>query len=350
MMRGVVFTGNSTLDLVEFPDPEPGPRDVVLEIKASGMCGSDLKLYRPPAGAAFKALGLVDSGQPVIAGHEPCGVVAAVGKDVDGRIVKVGDRVTLHHYQGCWNCPECRSGWTQMCERTATVYGVTGNGGHAPYMRAAIETVVHLPEELSFPTGAAISCGTGTAYGALLRLGVSARDTIAIFGQGPVGLSATQLAAAMGARVIAIDVSAERANAAKDFGAVHVIDASSEDPVEAIMALTGGKGANKALDTSGSAPGRSAAVRCASKWGSVCFVGEGGEVTLNVSPDIIRKQLTLVGSWTLNSADVPDCIRFIADHGLDVDKLFTDRWTLDQADEAYKAFDKQAAGKGVFVN
>lgn len=116
------------------------------------------------------------------------------------------------------------------------------------------------------------------------------------------------------------------------------------------MALTGGKGAPKALDTSGSAPGRSAAVRCASAWGRVCFVGEGGEVTLNVSPEIIRKQLTLVGSWTLNSAAVADCIKFIADHGLDVDKLFTDRWTLDQADVAYKAFDKQAAGKGVFVN
>ena len=349
-MRGVVFTGDSKLELIEFPDPTPGPRDVVLEIKASGMCGSDLKLYRPPAGAAFAALGLKDSGAPVIAGHEPCGVVAAVGHDVDPRTVRVGDRVTLHHYQGCWTCPQCRTGWTQMCDRTAIVYGVTGHGGHAPYMRAAVETVVALPDEVSFTTGAAISCGTGTAYGALLRLNVSARDTVAIFGQGPVGLSATQLAAAMGARVIAVDVSAERAQLAKDFGAAHVIDASAEDPVEAIMALTNGKGAGKALDTSGAAAGRSAAVRCASAWGMVCFVGEGGEVTLNVSPEIIRKQLTLVGSWTLSSAAQADCVRFIADHGIEVDKLFTDRWTLDRAEEAYKAFDKQAAGKGVFVN
>ena len=349
-MRGVVFTGNSSLELIEFPDPTPGPRDVVLEIKASGMCGSDLKLYRPPAGAAFKALGLKDSGAPVIAGHEPCGVVAAVGRDVDSRTVRVGARVTLHHYQGCWTCPQCRTGWTQMCERTAIVYGVTGHGGHAPYMRAAVETLVELPEEVSFPTGAAISCGTGTAYGALLRLDVSARDTIVIVGQGPVGLSATQLAAAMGARVIAVDVSAERAQRAKEFGAAHAIDASALDPVEAIMALTGGKGARKALDTSGAAKGRSAAVRCASAWGKVCFVGEGGDVTLNVSPEIIRKQLTIFGSWTVNSADQSACVRFIADHGLEVDKLFTDRWTFDQADAAYKAFDKQAAGKGVFVN
>ena len=154
----------------------------------------------------------------------------------------------------------------------------------------------------------------------------------------------------MGARVIAIDVSGERAKAAIDFGAAHVVDASATDPVEAIMALTGGKGAGKALDTSGAAAGRSAAVRCASAWGMVCFVGEGGDVTLNVSPELIRKQLTLVGSWTLNSAAQVDCVRFIADHGIKVDKLFTDRWTLDNAAAAYQSFDKQAAGKGVFIN
>ena len=349
-MRAVVFTGNSTLELVEFPDPIPGPRDVVLEIKASGMCGSDLKLYRPPAGAAFKALGLVDNGEPVIAGHEPCGIIAAVGKDVDPRTARIGDRVTLHHYQGCMTCPECRSGWTQMCDRTAIIYGVTGHGGHAPYMRAAVETVFALPEEISFATGAAISCGTGTAFGALLRLDLSARDTIVIVGQGPVGLSATQFAAAMGARVIAVDVSPDRAAAAKEFGAEQAIDASAGDTVDAIMAMTGGRGANKVLDTSGSPAGRLAAVRSAARWGTVCLVGEGGEMTLNVSIDVIRKQLTIVGSWTVNSAKLADCIRFIADHGLDVDRLFTDRWRLDQAEEAYKAFDKQAAGKGVFIN
>ena len=349
-MKGVVFTGDSTLALVDFPDPTPGPRDVVLEIKASGMCGSDLKLYRPPAGAAFKALGLVDNGEPVIAGHEPCGIIAAVGKDVDPRTARIGDRVTLHHYQGCMACPECRSGWTQMCDRTAIIYGVTGHGGHAPYMRAAVETVFALPEEVSFSTGAAISCGTGTAYGALLRLDLSARDTIVIVGQGPVGLSATQLASAMGARVIAVDVSSERAALAKTFGAADAIDASAGDPVEAIMALTGGKGAKKVLETSGAPAGRSAAVRSAARWGTVCLVGEGGEMTLNVSIDVIRKQLTIVGSWTVNSAKLADCIRFIADHGLEVERLFTDRWTLDRAEDAYKAFDKQAAGKGVFIN
>ncbi len=348
-MHGVVFTGNSTLDLVHFDDPTPGPTEVILEIKASGLCGSDLKLYRPPKGAAFKALGLKDSGQPIIAGHEPCGVVAAVGSDVPPRKVRVGDRVMVHHYHGCGTCPHCRTGWTQMCEQGAMLYGVTGHGGHAPYMKVPASTLMPLPEELSFSTGAAISCGTGTAFGALVRMNVNARDTIAIFGQGPVGLSATQLATAMGAQVIAVDISADRVARATEFGATHAIDASAADPVEAIRELTGGKGVGRALDTSGASSGRSGAVRSAAPWGVVCFVGEGGDVTLNVSPEIIRKQLTIVGSWTTSNVGQAECARFIADRGLPVDNLFTDRWTLDQADEAYRVFDAQASGKAVFL-
>ena len=348
-MKGVVFTGNSTLELVDVDDPAPGPSDVVLEIKASGLCGSDLKLYRPPAGAAFAALGLKSDGKPIIAGHEPCGVIAAVGSDVSPRAARAGDRVLVHHYGGCNTCPHCRTGWTQMCEAGAAVYGVTAHGGHAPYMKVPVATVMPLPAELSFSTGAAISCGTGTAFGALVRLGVNARDTVAIFGQGPVGLSATQLARAMGARVIAVDVSAERAARATAFGADYAIDASTTDPVVAIRELTDGKGVGRALDTSGAAAGRSAAVRAAAAWGVVCFVGEGGEVTLNVSPDIIRKQLTITGSWTTSNTGLADCARFIADRGLAIDDLFTDRWTLDQAEEAYRVFDAQASGKAVFL-
>ena len=249
-MQGVVFTGDRTLDLVSFDDPEPGPGEVVLEIKASGLCGSDLKFYRAPKNGGLEALGFKGGGGPVIAGHEPCGVVAAVGRGIDPRMAKIGDRVMVHHYYGCNVCPHCRTGWTQMCVEGPVVYGLTGHGGHAPYMKVPVRTLVDLPEELSFSTGAAISCGTGTAYGALVRMNLSARDTVAIFGQGPVGLSATQLAAAMGARVIAVDISASRAARAADFGAHHSIDSSQVDPVEAIRELTGGRGASCSLASS----------------------------------------------------------------------------------------------------
>src|SRR5208337_1154026 len=132
-----------------------------------------------------------------------------------------------------------------MCLEGSIVFGANGNGGHARYMKVPVHTLVPLPDALSFETGAAISCGTGTAYGALKRLNLQGGEIIAIFGQGPVGLSATQLAVAMGARVIALDISPERRKLACEFGANEVIDARSNNPVEAIRELTHGEGAHR---------------------------------------------------------------------------------------------------------
>ena len=337
-MRGVVFTGDRNLEIRQFEDPTPGPGEVVLEIKASGMCGSDLHVYRAP-----------HDGTAIIAGHEPCGVVAAVGPGVPESEAKVGDRVMNHHYGGCGVCKHCRGGWGQLCLDGTTVYGRTGHGAHAQYMKVPARTVVPLPEELSFATGAAISCGTGTAYGALQRLNISGRDTIAIFGQGPVGLSATQLAAAMGARVIALDIGEERRQMAKEFGADEVIDPSADDPVAAIRDLTHGEGSELSLDCSSAPTARRAAVQCVRTWGTACFVGERGEVTLDVSNDLLRRQVTLVGSWTFSSMGQSECAHFVSTRGIDVDRLFTHRYTLDEAEDAYKLFDTQTVGKGVFL-
>jgi threonine dehydrogenase-like Zn-dependent dehydrogenase len=307
-----------------------------------------LKSYRAKGGPA--ALGFKAAGGPVIAGHEPCGVVVAVGQGVDKKQARAGQRAMVHHYRGCGACPQCQTGWMQRCdEGVAEVYGVTGHGAHAKYMKCPARTLVTLPDELSFDAGAAISCGTGTAWGALHRLGLQGRHTIAIFGQGPVGLSATQLAAAMGAEVIALDTSPERLKRAKEFGAAHVLDPSqTNDVVGAVKNLTHGRGAHASLDASSSPQARREAVRCVRTWGSACFVGEGGEVTLDVSNDLLRRQVTLIGSWTFSTVGQADCARYIADRGIDVDKLFTETWKLDQAVEAYQLFDKQNSGKGVF--
>ncbi|HEY7436113.1 MAG TPA: alcohol dehydrogenase catalytic domain-containing protein, partial [Methylomirabilota bacterium] len=241
-MRGVVFTGNRQLELRDFPDPTPGPGEVVLEIKASGMCGSDLKFYRAD-GNETAALGLGGSGKKVIAGHEPCGVIAAIGPGVSETEGRVGQRVMNHHYAGCGRCKHCRVGWSQLCKAGITVFGATGDGAHAKYMKVPARTNVPLPDELSFEEGAAVSCGSGTAYGALKRIDVSGRDTLAVFGQGPVGLSATLLGVAMGARIIAVDIAPERLALAKQFGADALVNSRETDPVQAIKELTHGEGA-----------------------------------------------------------------------------------------------------------
>jgi len=347
-MKAVYFLGNRQIEIRDVPDPTPGPGEVVLEIRASGMCGSDLKYYRSSGGADAIGLGR-RSPAPIIAGHEPCGVIAALGPGVGGPLYRVGARVMNHHYAGCGGCRHCRSGWTQMCDDGATTFGANGDGAHARYMKVPADSLIALPDELSFKAGAAISCGTGTAWGGLERLGLRGCETIAIFGQGPVGLSATQLASAMGARVIAIDIDAERLARARAFGADLLIDAGADDVVSAIHDATGGYGVECAMDCSGVESGRSQAIRSAAKWGRVVFLGEGGHVTIDVSNEMNRKQLTVMGSWTFSKNGQADCARFVVSRRIDVDSLFTHAWPLEEAVAAYQLFDKQSMGKGVLV-
>lgn len=348
-MKGITFPGNRQLQILDFPDPTPGPGEVVLEIKASGMCGSDLKFYRAVGGASSLGLGKISG--PLIAGHEPCGVVVAVGPGVSEKQAKVGMRVMQHHYRGCGVCEHCNTGWMQLCvEGVAEVYGATGHGAHARYMKCPARTLVPLPDALSFDAGAAISCGTGTAWGALHRLGLQGDQTIAVFGQGPVGLSATLLASELGARVIALDTSDERLSRAKEFGADVLINPLNvPDVVQAIRDATHGRGAHASMDCSSSPQARQQSVKCVRTWGKACFVGEGDSVTLDVSNDMLRRQVTIIGSWTFSTVGQAACAQYVADRGIDIDKLFTHRWKLDQAVEAYTLFDKQTSGKGVII-
>jgi len=149
--------------------------------------------------------------------------------------------------------------------------------------------------------------------------------------------------------VIAVDVQAARVSRARQLGADEAIDSSAVDPVEVIRDLTQGKGVTCALDASGAPAARLAAVRSAARWGTVAFVGEGGDVTLDVSPDLIRKQLTVIGSYTFSIVGQAECARFSAQHGVDVDAIFSDRWTLEEAEAAYRDFDQQTGGKALIA-
>lgn len=338
-MKGVVFLGDSRVELRDFPDPLPGPRDVVLEVKASGMCGTDLLNYRRPA----------HEGPHFIAGHEPCGIVVERGSAVTEKEAPLGARVMVHHYDGCGVCRHCQSGWTQLCADDPIWYGSgQGHGSHAKYIKVAAHTVLPLPDELSFEAGAAVSCGTGTAFGAIQRMKLTGSETFAVFGQGPVGLSATQLAVEMGVRVIAVDISDARLDVARQFGAYDVINPQTTDPVERIMEITHGQGVPKSLETSSAQSARTAAIRSTSIWGVCCLVGVGGELTLNVSNDLIRRQVSLIGHLTFSKMGQAECAAFVAERGIDVDGIFTHHWSLEQADEAYKLFSKRNDGKGVF--
>jgi D-arabinose 1-dehydrogenase-like Zn-dependent alcohol dehydrogenase len=338
-MRGVVFLGDRKLTLAEFPDPSPGSDDVIIGIRASGMCGSDLHAYRAPGNQAV----------PVIAGHEPAGEVVACGASVAGNVARVGQRVMVHHYHGCTTCRHCRTGWAQLCKAVPPeIYGINAHGSHARWLRVPADTLVPLDEALSFPAGAAISCGTGTAWGALRRMQLAAGDTLAIFGQGPVGLSATMLAAAQGARVLALDREPERLARAREFGAHAVMDVRAGGVVEGIRDATSGQGVTKALETSGSSDAIADALASVDTWGTVCFVGLGSEVRFDVRR-ILPTQITILTSWSMSMAGLRECADFIVQRNLKIDRLFTESWRLEDAAEAYRQFDRQVSGKGVFV-
>ena len=335
-MRGLVFPGDQQVELREFADPRPGPGEVVVAIRASGMCGSDLRSYQHGQAAH-------------VTGHEPCGVVAERGAGVVESQAPTGQRVMVHHYWGCGMCKHCRVGYTQMCVKGARVMGFSADGGNAPYLLAPASSLVELPDELSFAEGAAIACGTGTAYSALKRLDVSGRDTLAIFGQGPVGLAATQLATAMGARVIGIDPLAQRRELAVELGAAEALDPTAATVVEAIRDLTHGEGADATLDCTGQAEARANCARAARAWGRACFVGEQGTATFEMTPDVIHKQLTMYGSWTFSTVLLAECARFAVDRQVPIGKVFTESFHLEQADAAWRKFAARGMGKGVFI-
>ncbi len=338
-MKGAFFVGDRRVGLRDLPEPEPGPGEVLLKMMASGLCGSDLRRYRTPASELVEPLH--------VAGHEPCGVVAEVGAGVDS--VAVGDRVMMHHYTGCNACSMCRIGYTQMCLVHHEVYGTTADGGHQDYLLCPASTCVKMPDALPFDQGAAVACGTGTAFHAVKRLGVTGVDTVAVFGQGPVGASATMFAKAMGARVIAVDVVGERLALAEHLGADTTIDASNTDAESAIRDMTNGEGADATLDATGIAEVRRNALDSVRYWGRVCFVGEGNGTAFDVSAQIIHKQLTIYGSWTFSLAGLAEAASFVVDRALPLDRLITHRYTLDQTDEAYALFDTGTTGKPVII-
>jgi threonine dehydrogenase-like Zn-dependent dehydrogenase len=345
-MRGVIFLGEREVKLKEFPNPKPDFFEAIVEMRASGLCGSDFNRYRAPKTEQN------DPSQLKAGGHEPCGVVAEVGTGV--RNVKVGDRVIVHHYLGCGRCKWCLVGYSQMCidpDVQRVYYGGSNHGGHADRIAVHERALVPMPDQLSFAEGAACACGTGTAYDAVKKLDISGRDTFAIYGQGPVGLSATLFGVASGAKVIAVEPNQYRRELAKKLGCEVAIDPFATDPVEAIKSLTHGEGADATLDCTGLPEPRVNMVRSARIYGRACFVGEGGPIAsdFNISRDIIHKQLTVYGSWTMSTVHLAEVANYIVDHRVPLKNLITHRFPLEQAVDAYKLFESGQTGKVVFT-
>ena len=337
-MRGVILPGNSTVEFRDYDVPVPGHGEVLIEMRASTICGSDIRaIYHQHVGKGPEGY------RGVIAGHEPCGRIAECGPGM--RRFKKGERVIIYHISGCGVCNDCRRGYMISCtsREFRRAYGWQRDGGMARYMLAEEKDLVFLPEGLSYIDGAQVACGFGTVYEGLERIGISGNDTVLVTGLGPVGLAALMLAKAMGARtLIGIDSVKERMDLAQRLGLAGHLLKAGPDNVKEVMDLTGGMGCERTIDCSGSEQARFTCIKAARKWGRICFIGEGGTCAFQPSPDIMHDQKTIYGSWVTSIWKMEELVERLVRWGIHPEELVTHRFPLEKAGEAYETM---AAGK-----
>ena len=343
-MPAVRLPGDSTVEHVRVPVPEPGHGQVLLRMRASSICGSDIRaIYREHLGRGPEAY------RGVVAGHEPCGDVVAVGPGV--RRLRAGDRVVVYHIVGCGVCAECRTGYHVGCHSPLRrAHGWQRDGGHADFMLADEVTCLPLPDSLTHVDGALVSCGFGTAYEGLLRGRAGGGDALLVTGLGPVGLAAAMLGRHLGAGpVIGSDPSPERAGLASSLG---LVDHAVTDPGElagVVDEVTRGHGCEVAIDCSGDAAAREAALRHTRAWGRCVFVGEGGSVTFAVSDLLIHRQVSVHGSWVTSLGHMADLLELLDRWGAHPEDLVTHRLPLAEAGRAYELADAGTTGKVCLV-
>jgi threonine dehydrogenase-like Zn-dependent dehydrogenase len=339
-MRGVLLPGQRQVEFAEFAVPEPGYGQVLVKMKASSICGSDIRaIYREHLGHGPEAY------QNVIAGHEPCGQIVKLGPGC--KRFHEGDRVVLYHISGCGVCNDCREGYMISCTSPLrAAYGWQRDGGHADYLLAEENTCVALPDALSYVDGALVACGFGTVYEALNRIRVSGEDRVLITGLGPVGLAAGLVAKAMGAvQTIGVDISASRLEIAQSTGAVDEVVLAGERALYNVKELTRGLGCEASIDCSGSPSGRLLALQGTRRWGRCAMVGEGNNVDFDVSQTIIHNQISIYGSWVTSLGHMEDLVEKLLAWNLRPEVIVTHRFPLQEAAEAYHVADEGQSGK-----
>jgi threonine dehydrogenase-like Zn-dependent dehydrogenase len=344
-MPGAVLPGNSTVELQTFDVPTPGHGEVLVRTKSTTICGSDIRcIYHQHLGKGPEGY---QAG--LIAGHEPCGQIVQVGPGC--RRFAEGDRVVVYHISGCGLCNDCRRGYMISCTSPyRRAYGWQRDGGMAEYLLAEEKDLVLLPDSLSYADGAQVACGFGTVYEGLEKIGISGNDAVLVTGLGPVGLATAMLAKAMGAqKIIGTDVIPERLKLAKELKLCDEVLVSGPDNVSQVRALTGGNGVEKAIDCSANDKARLTSIQATRKWGKICFLGEGGSVAFQPSPDIIHDQKAIYGSWVTNIWRMEELVERIVRWNIHPEILITHRFTLNKAAEAYSLMASGKCGKVAVV-
>ena len=298
------------LELREVPRPTVGEKNILVRIKAAGICHSDVH-YR----AGTSPVGPL----PQTLGHEIAGVVEEVGAQVSH--VKVGDRVCLHYLVTCGDCSYCNGGHEQFCVQ-GSMLGKHCDGGYAEYIAVPARNAVTLPDEIPFQQGAILMCSSATSFHALRKARLKPGETVAVFGAGGLGMSAVQLAEAFGAlEVYAVDINEDKLRLAETYGAIPV-NATQGDPVTQIQRLTSGRGVDVALEVIGLPLTMRQAVRSLAVFGRAVIAGLSEKpFAVDSYRELLGKEAEIIGSSDHLLNELPLLLEFTRQGRLDLSNV-----------------------------
>ena len=327
-MKSLHFVGNSKVELVDVPEPTPTPDQVVIDIKVSALCGSEMGVFRSPGGR---------DGSP---GHEFAGEIV----DTNGHSeLRLGDRVGAHVIVGCGTCAHCRAGNEIFCPNM-----LPSGYAHAERIAVSARHCLPIPDGMDWDTGVLMAGDAmGVAYHLSRRVGVQAHETVAVFGCGPVGLGIVALWSFLGARVIGVDMSAYRRKLAQKLGAWKTLNADGKT-VERLRKLTGGAGPDTCLECTGKPAAVAMAFEAARRGGKIGVAGEQPEATFSPSRDLIHKELNVYGAWYFRVSEFPRMLELWR-RGLRPRKVVTHRFPLEEGQKGYDLMARQECGKVLLV-
>lgn len=331
-----VACGPGNVALQEVPEPVAGPGQVVIEVTAAGICGTDLHIY----------LDEFVTAPPVTMGHELAGRVVEVGAGVTGW--HDGDRVTSETYfYTCGHCYHCRRGRPNLCPERRSI-GSRADGAFARYLLLPATNLHHLPDELELESAALTEPLACTVHGVIDTAQVRAGDRVAITGPGPIGLLALQLAKAAGATAIMLGTNQDeqRLRLASRLGADGILNVQQADSVEeAVADMLAGEGADLVIECSGAAGAAATLLQAVRRGGRFCQMGLYGHAIPLDADAICYKELTVTGSNATIPTAWPRAIRLLATGKVDAHALITHRYALEQWDEALETVQSKAGVK-----
>ncbi len=341
-MKAAVLRGQRDVQVAEIPTPQPTAGEALIEVKMTGVCGSDIPRVLSD-GAHF---------YPLVLGHEISGVVAAVGDDSDTALV--GRRVAVAPLLPCHDCAHCLAGRYAQCPNYSFI-GSRVNGGLAEYLTAPVRNLTVVDDAVSFRDAAFFEPSTVALHG-IRQAGFTAGEDVIVLGAGTIGLFTMQWARILGAkRVAVVDVNPARLATARKLGAAATFDARAEDFLATVRAWQGGDGFGFTFETAGQNATMSQAFQLAGVHSTVCFIGNS-HADLRFDHAIFelmnRKEFTLTGSWMSYSAPFPGpewslTAECVADGRLQiVDELVHDVFSLDQVMTAFQLFETPGAVTG----